>query len=111
MNEATEVIIRLLISVNVSMTEPTRSVTVLTILDTIAEVLLFREFNLTESGKLPVIAIEFIEGVINFRRCIFLCTVDHQLISFTQEFIRDLVYGKTRGKKDPRYKGYDKMRN
>ena len=37
-----------------------------------------------------------------------LCTVDHQLISFTQEFISGLVYGQIRGKKDPRYKGYDK---
>lgn len=37
-----------------------------------------------------------------------LCTVDHQLISFTQEFISGLVYGLIRGEKDPRYKGYDK---
>ena len=52
MNEATEVIILLRICVNVSMTEPARSVIVLTILDMIAEALLFREFNLTESEKL-----------------------------------------------------------
>ena len=37
-----------------------------------------------------------------------LCIVDHQLISFSQEFISGLVYGQIRGKKDPRYKGYDK---
>ena len=37
-----------------------------------------------------------------------LCTVDHQLISFTKEFISGLVFGQIRGKKDPRYKGYDK---
>jgi len=37
----------------------------------IAEVLLFREFNLRELEKLPEIAVEFIGGTINVSRCTF----------------------------------------